>query len=566
MQNRKLRRLAAAASTAAMAAGFAASLGVGAASAAPVSQSTNSGDWTFNRTISNGTPAPGETITVTNNIRWNGGLAPTISSFKDYHPACLTYVAGSSRVTGKTVTTNVTNTTLVTMTGSWIRSAVDRNIDYTVQYTVGADCGRDLALTTGAGISANQGLSSENQTAGPSLTVPKSASTSSVAVSPAPKAGAASTLTATVTAGATGTVEFADNGTVLGTGTVNNGTATYAWTPSAAQPYSITAKYLGDAAYLQSTSAPQTGTVSAPDVATGTALAAPETANNGAPVDLTATVSPAPGGGTVQFKDGATDIGAPVAVTGGSATLSHTFSTDGAHEVTAVYSGADGFSGSTSAARTVTVSTRAADTTTALTAPSHAKTGVAVSIAATVDPAPNAGTVQFLDGGTPIGDPIAVAGSVAVLAHTFDTAGSHSITAVFSGAKGFATSTAAAATVQVAVPAPNEVATTTALAAPATAGENEAVTLTATVDPAQNGGTVQFFDGTTAIGGPVAVSGGSATLSHAFASAGAHGVTAVYSGTPGVLGSSSDARVVNVSAPTDPGTGGGTGSLGNLFG
>ncbi len=82
MQNRKVRRLVAAASTAAMAAGFAASLGVGAASAAPVSQSTNSGDWTFNRTISNGTPAPGETITVTNAIRWNGGLAPTISALE----------------------------------------------------------------------------------------------------------------------------------------------------------------------------------------------------------------------------------------------------------------------------------------------------------------------------------------------------------------------------------------------------------------------------------------------------------------------------------------------------
>ncbi|WP_052030694.1 Ig-like domain-containing protein [Rhodococcus triatomae] len=559
MQNRTLRRLVAGASTAAMAAGLAAAFGVTEAAAAPVNQSTTSGDWTFNRTISNGTPAPGETITVTNAIRWNGGLAPTITAFKDHHPACLTYVAGSSRVAGKTVTTNVTNTTVVTMTGSWIRSAVDRNIDYSLQYTVGADCGRDLALTTGAGISANQGLSSENQTAGPSLTVPKSASTATVAVSPAPKAGAASTLTATVTAGATGTVEFADNGTVLGTGAVTDGTATYSWTPSlanAGQGYSITAKYLGDAAHLQSTSAPQTGTVSAPDVATGTTLAAPATADNGAPVDLVATVSPTPAGGSVQFKDGGTDIGAPVAVTGGSATLSHAFTTDGAHEVTAVFSGADGFVGSTSPARTVTVSAPLADTTTVLTAPSHAKAGVAVSIAATVEPAPNTGTVQFLDGGTPIGAPVAVAGSVAVLAHTFDTEGSHSITAVFSGARGFATSTATAATVQVTVPAPGEAATTTTLNAPSTAVEGEAVTLTATVAPASAGGNVQFFDGTTPIGAPVPVTAGGASLTHTFSTAGAHGVTAVYSGAPGFLTSASDARVVNVAAPTTPDTGG----------
>ncbi|WP_068279170.1 Ig-like domain-containing protein [Aldersonia kunmingensis] len=553
MQNKKLRRLLAGASTAAIAAGFAASLGMGAASAAPVSQSTEWGQWTFNRTISNGTPAPGDTITVTNNLRFNGGLAPTISEFRDFHPACLTYVAGSSRVEGNNVTTNATDPAFVKMTGSWIRSAVDRNISYTLNYTVGANCGRDIALTTGTGVSANQGLGSENQTAGPSLTVPKSASTASVAVSPAPKAGVASTLTATVPAGATGTVEFADNGTVLGTGTVSNGTATYSWTPAAAASYSITAKYLGDAAYLQSTSAPQTGTVSAADVVTSTTLTVPATANNSVPVDLVATVSPAPSGGTVQFKDGNTNIGAPVAVTGGTATLSQAFSSDGAHEVTAVYSGTGGFAGSTSAASTVTVTSA---TTTTVTAPNHAKTGVAVNIAATVNPAPASGTVQFFDGGTPIGAPVTVAGSVAVLAHTFDTAGIHAITASFSGAPGFAASAAPATSVEVSNPAPNEVATTTVLTAPATASTDQSVTLSANVDPAQAGGTVQFFDGTTAIGGAVPVTAGGATLAYTFTAAGAHGVTAVYSGAPGFLGSSSDARVINVSDSEGPGTGG----------
>ncbi|WP_181762901.1 Ig-like domain-containing protein [Rhodococcus spelaei] len=303
-----------------------------------------------------------------------------------------------------------------------------------------------------------------------------------------------------------------------------------------------------------------------PNATTSTALAAPATANNGVAVDLTATVSPAPAGGTVQFKDGDANIGDPVALTGTTATLSHAFGTDGAHAVTAVYSGAPGFAGSTSEARTVTVNTVDVATTTTLTTPTHAKTGVAVSIAATVSPAPAGGTVQFLDGGAPLGAPVAVSGSVAVLAHTFDTAGSHSITASFSGVRGFASSTASARTVAVSVPAPNEAATTTSLNAPATAAPDQATTLTATVAPGQAGGTVQFFDGTTAIGGPVALGGGTATLSHAFTTVGAHGVTAVYSGAAGFLGSSSDARVVNVSAPSTPGTGGGTGSLDSLFG
>jgi hypothetical protein len=183
-----------------------------------------------------------------------------------------------------------------------------------------------------------------------------------------------------------------------------------------------------------------------------------------------------------------------------------------------------------------------------------------VNIAATVTPAPEGGTVQFFDGGTPIGAPVGVVGSAAVLAHTFDTAGSHAITASFSGAPGFAASSAPAATVVVSNPAPNEEATSTVLSAPGTATPGQSVTLSATVAPATAGGTVQFFDGATAIGGPVPLTAGAATLSHTFTE-GAHSVTAVYSGGPGFLGSSSNARVINVSEIVTPPVGG-TGSAG----
>ena len=44
-------------------------------------------------------------------------------------------------------------------------------------------------------------------------------------------------------------------------------------------------------------------------------------------------------GGTVQFKDGAANLGAPVALVGGSAALSTSSLTDGSHSITAVYSG-----------------------------------------------------------------------------------------------------------------------------------------------------------------------------------------------------------------------------------
>ncbi|MDI9919046.1 Ig-like domain repeat protein [Rhodococcus sp. IEGM 1379] len=264
--NRNLRRLAAGAGAAVLAAGITATFGIAEASAAPANQSTDSGQWTFNRTISNATPSPGETITVTNNIRFNGGLAPTISAFKDIHPACLTYVTDSSRVNGKGVGTNAGDPTFVRMTGSWIRSAVDRNISYSVDYTVGANCARDVILMTGAGISANQGLGSETANAGPTLAVSKTSTQTTVAVSPAPQANKASTLTATVSNNATGTVEFSNNGSVLGTGNAINGTAVYGWTPTGADaglPFSITAKYLGDATNAVSISPAQTGTVAA---------------------------------------------------------------------------------------------------------------------------------------------------------------------------------------------------------------------------------------------------------------------------------------------------------------
>ncbi|GAA4482916.1 hypothetical protein GCM10023094_33780 [Rhodococcus olei] len=295
-----------------------------------------------------------------------------------------------------------------------------------------------------------------------------------------------------------------------------------------------------------------------PDSTTSTTLTAPASANTGTAVDLTATVAPAPTGGTVQFKDGEDTIGGPVTVTGGTATLSHTFSTAGAHAITAVYSGTPGFAGSTSTPATVQVSVPTVDTSTTLTTPTHAKTGVAVGLAATVAPAPTGGTVQFYDGGAKIGAPVTVAGGVAVLAHEFATEGSHVITAEYSGAQGSAPSTAAATTVAVSTPAPNEAATTTTLTAPTPATQDEAITLTATVAPGQAGGTVQFYDGTTAIGAPIPLANGTATLSHAFASAGAHGITAVYSGGPGFLGSTSDAHVVNVTAPSTPGGGGGS--------
>ena len=70
---------------------------------------------------------------------------------------------------------------------------------------------------------------------------------------PAP-VGSPVTFTATVPAGATGTVQFLDGTTVLGPGTVSNGTASFSTTTLSVGTHSITAVYSGDATYNGATS------------------------------------------------------------------------------------------------------------------------------------------------------------------------------------------------------------------------------------------------------------------------------------------------------------------------
>jgi len=288
--------------------------------------------------------------------------------------------------------------------------------------------------------------------------------------------------------------------------------------------------------------------ISAPDATTTTTLSVPPSAATGAPVQLTATVSPAEASGTVQFKDNGTNIGAAVPVNNGSASLSYAFATTGAHSITAVYSGATGFATSTSAAQTVTVTPPAAATTTSITVPPTATTGLAVDLVAAVNPAGATGTVQFKDSGANLGTPVRVNGGVAILSQAFTTTGAHSITAEFTGDAGFAASASGARVVTVSEPAPDAVATTTVVTAPASAEVGTAVTISASVSPKPVDGTVQFRDGATNLGSPVLLSDGTASITHTFTKGGSHSITAVYSGGVGSLGSTAAPVTVAVTA------------------
>ncbi|MGH3873531.1 MAG: Ig-like domain repeat protein [Pseudonocardiaceae bacterium] len=146
------------------------------------------------------------------------------------------------------------------------------------------------------------------------------------------------TLTATVTPAAAGSVQFKDGANPLGNPvTVTNGTAT-ATTTLPVGTHSLTAVFTptDPVAFTPSASAAVPYVVY--NTATSTTLTvAPNPSIQGSPVALIAKVTPFTAAGTVQFKDGATALGAPVPVTGGFAFLNISTLARGTHTLTAVF-------------------------------------------------------------------------------------------------------------------------------------------------------------------------------------------------------------------------------------
>jgi hypothetical protein len=175
----------------------------------------------------------------------------------------------------------------------------------------------------------------------------------------------------------------------------------------------------------------------------------------GQSVTFTATVTPTLTGGTtptgtVTFKDGTTTIGTGTLNASGVATFGTSTLTVGTHSITAVYGGDTTYTG-TSTSTAVSQVVNQASTSTALTSSANPSvSGQSVTFTATVSAtAPGTGTptgsVTFKDGATTLGSgPVTLSAGVATLQTSTLTPGSHSITAVYSGATSFATSTSSA--------------------------------------------------------------------------------------------------------------------------
>jgi hypothetical protein len=253
----------------------------------------------------------------------------------------------------------------------------------------------------------------------------------------------------------------------------------------------------------------------------------------GVPVTFTATVNAA-AAGSVQFKDGAVNLGSPVAVNVGATAATATYQsstlTDGSHTITATFTPTDSahFSGSTSTAVTFVITAARLTTITLVAAPqSPAIPGGTVAFTATVTPSSAVGSVVFKDGTTTLAT-VPVVNGTAAYATTALTGGDHSVVAIFTPtdptqytSSQSAVQTYTISTAQVSV-------TTLSLSPVGAAAPGDTVVLTANVQPTSAMGSVQFKDGTSSLGVAVPVTNGIATYASTTLPIGTRTLTAVF--------------------------------------
>ncbi|MCA1008897.1 Ig-like domain-containing protein [Rhodococcus hoagii] len=404
-------------------------------------------------------PKEGDIITSKTAFqRSSGAVVEYIYAVKDLHPTCLTYVEGSAKVDGSPRGLESKGADFARVEGSsieWpVRGIANPNTrTFEFSYRVGADCARDVALMTTMHYSGSLG-SGTYSNKGPTITVSKNVTATTLAAVSGAQVGQVTNLAATVTGGTQGdTVDFLSGGSKIGSGTLNaNGTATLAWTPTTKGTQQIMAKFLATSKANASQSDPQSVDVAQVDAVSTTTIADVTGAQVGRASGLEVTVSPAAAGGSVQFKDGATLL-ADVPVNGsGKATYQWTPTVEGSHSISAVFSGRDGVAGSTGT-KTVNVAAKPVQNTDSTTEISvgNGQAGVAQTISAQVTNGAG-GTVTFKDGNTVIGTATVDGNGRASISWTPAVEGQRTVRAEYSGA---GTVNASSDAMSVVIAAPN---------------------------------------------------------------------------------------------------------------
>jgi uncharacterized protein (TIGR03437 family) len=241
----------------------------------------------------------------------------------------------------------------------------------------------------------------------------------------------------------TGTVQFGDAATKLGTVTLAQGQAAFTTTFVAAGAHLITASYSGDSSFtaglanLTQTVNPIPATVSLTPSASATVF--------GQAIALTAQVGPqqsfAVPGGQVQVLEG-TKVLATAVLSSGAASFQISTLGVGQHILTAQYTGDATWSATASGPLVQTVNQAATSIT--LTASPSADAALSAAVGVSIPGAGTpAGSVQFVDAATGAVLATAKLGTTAVGANLGAVAG-HTVQAAYSGDTNFSASTSAA--------------------------------------------------------------------------------------------------------------------------
>ena len=426
------------------------------------------------------------------------------------------------------------------------------------------------SITASGAVGANYNISYVSGT----LTINLTSSSVGVTASVNPSVfGQSTTFTATVgrfdsgSGTPSGTVDFYDGSSYLGTGTLNSSdVATFTTSALSVATHTIYADYTGDGDFLANNGSLSQSVLQAST--TSVTSSAPNPSVYGQSVTMTATVSPvSPGAGTptgtVTFFEGSSSLGTGSLNSSGIATLNISNFSVTSHSISAVYGGDSSFGGSTSSSITQTVN-QASSATTLVSSANPSVYGQSVTFTATVSTvSPGSGTptgtVNFYDWNTLLGTATLDSYDDATFATSALSVASHPIWAEFVGDNNFSSSGTSSLGLPQTV---NQDATTVSLstsASPAAFGSS--LTISATVSAASPGsgtptGTVTFYDAGTSLGTGT-LSSGVATYSSSALDAGSHAITASYGGDTNYLTGTSSFLVQTIKSPvsvTNPGT------------
>jgi large repetitive protein len=258
---------------------------------------------------------------------------------------------------------------------------------------------------------------------------------------------------------------------------------------------------------------------------------------------FTASLTPGTGSGSVQFLDGGVPLSSAIPLTNGAASFSTSGLALGAHSITARYTGDNKTSAATSPVLVQTVARPSASVSLVLTAGANpASIGTALTFTASVAPVSATGSVIFFDGSTAISSSVPLSSGAASFTTSALGAGSHTITAQYSGDANFNGGTSSTLVVNV-LKAQTTVAV---LLAEDSVKVGAPATLAAAITPGTATGTVIFFDGTVQISNPIPVSSGFARFTISTLASGTHSITASYSGDANFNGSTSNIAKLKV--------------------